>query len=71
MDIDGLFFLVSNDFGIGWQGYVRNEVKDGYYLVQLFEWAFGQESIMKIVHISEMANWQFYSDIEDMKQDAN
>lgn len=49
-----------------WQGQVLQ--KDGeYYIVQLYEWLTGSATIQKIVHISDMKDYDFYSSAEDMR----
>ena len=64
--------LNPNDL-IVFQGIVRGDLGEGYYLIQKFD-AFEQEDVMEIRHISEMKvlnnhemYWQFYEDNEHRK----
>lgn len=60
------FHSFSKNGGYEWQGHILSSEKDSYYLVQLCDWITGQESIIKLVHISKMILWNFYHDNEQM-----
>lgn len=49
-----------------WQGQVIADAGPGLYLVQLFEWFFGAESMQKIVRLADMRDWCFYATADEM-----
>jgi len=51
---------------IEWQGEIIGRPEPGLYLVQLFEWLFGEPSTRHLVRIEDMAGWLFYPDSEAM-----
>lgn len=61
----GSFFHSGDDHQ--WQGCVVAEPAPGVYLVELFEWFTGSANFQRLVRITDMADWQFYDDIEWMK----
>jgi hypothetical protein len=63
----GRFFHAIEGGKISWQGVVIGRISDGCYLVQLFEWPMGEPSVQRIVAVSEMSRWLFYSDAEEMR----
>ena len=60
------FFHSIKDGKVEWQGRIIGRVSDEHYLVQLFEWAMGEPSVQRIVPVSEMSPWLFYSDADEM-----
>lgn len=68
MVLEGKYFLTfSKENKLEWQGEVLKQVREDYYLVQLFDWG-ATKSSQRIVHISKMEMiWWFYNSEEDMK----
>ena len=69
-DEDGLigkFFHSLKDGDICWQGQVLSEIKNDYYLVQLYEWLLGSPNKQVLVPFSVMVTWQFYDTAEQME----
>jgi len=64
--LEGKFFHTFKDGELQWQGYIVAEQRDGYYLVQLFEWVLGEPSTQKVVHIGSMADWELYDSADEM-----
>lgn len=67
MGLQGKFFHSFKEKKVGWQGCVISEVRDGFFLVQLFEWITGTPSCQKLVRIEEMVGWDFYDTEKEMK----
>lgn len=67
--LEGKFFHSFKDGKLIWQGYVVAEQTDGFFLVQLFEWVMGEPSVQKVMHLRDMADWEFYGS-EDEWTDA-
>jgi hypothetical protein len=64
----GRFFQSVDGSGkLTWHGEVIGRVSDDRYLVQLFDAVMGEPSVQRIVAISEMTPWLFYSDADEMK----
>lgn len=61
------FHSFDQDAMVEWQGQVLGPSLGGYYLVQLFSWAMGENSNCALVHFSEMTDWYFYQDQESMR----
>jgi len=61
--------VVNGD--INWQGRIIGMVQPGLYLVQLYECAMGEPSIQRLVNISDMTDWLFYSNSESMIYSLN
>ncbi len=62
----GRFFHSVVGGKVDWQGVVIGRVSDDRYLVQLFEWPMGEPSVQRIVSVSEMSPWLFYTDADEM-----
>jgi len=63
----GKYFHSANEANqIEWQGVVIGEPDPGWYLVQLFEWASGDQSVQRLVPIEKMIGWLFYPDARAM-----
>jgi hypothetical protein len=71
------FHSYGPDGDTRWQGVVEDDLGDGYFLLQLFEWLMGGTSQQIVVHISDMAHrasdgfsiksrFAFYKTLEDM-----
>ena len=60
------FHSVEADGKIKWQGCILDMPAPGEYLVQLFEWLSGHPSIQRLASISQMENWLFYDDADEM-----
>ena len=52
---------------VQWQGQVRSKVRDGLYLVRLYDWMMGHPSNEHLIPLEKMLDWQFYSSPEDWK----
>lgn len=61
----GRWFL--SDAHRGWQGQVAVEVRNGVYLVQLYDWLMGERSTQRMVDVDEMCDWSFYDSAEEMR----
>jgi hypothetical protein len=63
-------FFHSIDAGgkLCWQGEVIGRISDERYLVQLFDTEMGEPTVQRIVTVSEMSPWLFYSDSNEMSQ---
>jgi hypothetical protein len=48
------FHIFKEDNKIQYQGTVRADLGEHYYLVGYFDWLVGEESTLEIVHISRM-----------------
>ena len=61
-------FFHSIDAGgnLCWQGEVIGRVSEEHYLVQLFDTAMGEPSAQRIIALSEMSPWLFYSNADEM-----
>src|SRR5437879_12788545 len=61
-------FFHSIDAGgkLRWQGEVIGRVSEEYYLVKLFDTAMGEPSVQRIIALSEMSAWLFYSNADEM-----
>ena len=67
-DLIGKFIHMVEDGKIECQGEVIASPEPGYYLIQLYSWITGFPTNEKLVHVSDMKNWKFYSDIDDWKE---
>lgn len=65
--VEKYFHTFNDEREVIYQGRIINELGDGYFLTQLYEWFFGDSSCQRIFHISEMNNWQLYENQESMK----
>ena len=61
------FHTLDDDGCVQYQGTVRGNIGDGFYLIEYFNW-FDGGSTMELRHISEMkaGRWQFYENNEHM-----
>jgi hypothetical protein len=67
--LEKLWFHSKDEDGkINWQGQILEEVNDGVYLAQLYDWMLGQEGCMKLILVKDMSNWDFYQSSEDMRE---
>ncbi|MGE4419997.1 MAG: GIY-YIG nuclease family protein [Sulfurimonas sp.] len=64
--LDGKFFHTFKNNQVEWQGYIISEPKDGFFLIQLFDWILGEPSNQKLVSINDMLSWNFYDSVEEM-----
>ena len=62
----GRFFHSIEGGKVKWQGVVIGRVSEQHYLVQVFAWAMGEPNVQRIVSVSEMSPWLFYSDGDEM-----
>jgi len=63
----GRFFHSIDASGkLCWQGEVIGRVSEERYLVQLFDNEMGEPSIQRIITLSEMSPWLFYSNADEM-----
>jgi hypothetical protein len=65
--IVGMFFHSYENNAICWQGQILRELKDGSFLVQLYSWINGCPTDQKIVSMSDIKDWSFYSSDEEMR----
>lgn len=64
----GKFFHSLNAEGkIEWQGVILESPVPGLYLLQLFEWGWGNPNVQRLARIESMEKWLFYPDAESMK----
>ena len=61
------YFHGVKDNKLGWQGQVIGRVSEELYLVQLYEWLGGSPNVQRLVALSEMREWLFYSSAEEMQ----
>ena len=62
----GKWFHSFNDNGfVKWQGRIVS-YEDPFYLVETFEWVMGGPDDQKLIKITDMADWVFYDDAEEM-----
>ena len=63
----GRFFLSLDASGkLYWRGEVIGRISEEHYLVQLFDTELGEPSVQRIVRLSEMSPWLFYSNANEM-----
>ena len=62
----GRFFHSIKSGIVEWQGQVIGRVSEDVYLIQLFEWGMGEPSIQRLISLSDMKDWLFYSDADEM-----
>lgn len=67
----GLFFHSFKDGEIYWQGHVERDLKNGSYVVQLFEWFWGEPSVQKVIPFEQMKEWDFYPTARAMRYACN
>lgn len=60
------FHSLDESRHICWQGKVLGRAEPGFYLVQLFSWADGENSNAQIVAFEEMFEWLFYQSPDEM-----
>lgn len=58
--------LDGPDGVIEWQGEVIGKVEQGLYLIRLFNWIDGGDSLQRLIPIDEMRHWLFYDNHESM-----
>lgn len=63
----GQFFHSLKDGRIFWQGHIIGYPQPGWYLVELFEYGFGEVCNRHLVSFESMKDWLFYPDSELMK----
>lgn len=64
----GKFFHSFDDNKvIIWQGQITDQVREDTFLIQTYDWFIGMNVVSKIVTLKDMANWQFYSTDEAMR----
>lgn len=66
----GQFFHSLKSGQICWQGRVISEPMPGVFLVQLYEWAFGEPNVRRMVKAGDMVDWLFYPTAEDWNYSA-
>ena len=63
----GRFFHSIDASGkLYWQGEVIGRISEERYLVQLFDVTMGEPTVQRIVTLSEMSPWLFYSSADEM-----
>jgi len=60
------FHSLNKDGLVHWQGHIIGNPEPGWYLVELFEWLWGEPNVRRLVHIDEMRTWLFYDSAESM-----
>jgi hypothetical protein len=64
----GNYFIAPQGEENYWQGYILDEPKNGYFLVQLNSWVTGHATGKhKIVAIETILEWDIYLDAEDWR----
>ena len=67
--IGRFFHSFTKDRKVSWQGQVVARVPDkDLYLVQLFEWLFGEPSAKELVPVEGMLGWSFYDSAEEWRE---
>jgi hypothetical protein len=66
-ELVGQFFHSIKDGQVHWQGSIIGNPEPGWYLLQLYEWGFGQPNVQRLVKIEDMAGWLFYDTTEGMQ----
>jgi len=67
--IGKFFHSFTKDRKISWQGQViAHRVRKDLYLVQLFEWLFGEPSAKELVPVEAMVGWSFYDSAEEWRE---
>lgn len=66
--LEGKFFHFFKDNKVEWQGYIVSEPKDGYFIIQLFDWILGYPSNQKLIKIDDMIGWNLYDTDEEMNE---
>lgn len=72
MGLEGRFFhtfaMKSDEkWRIEYQGMVLFCVQPGIYMVELFNWLTGEGDVERMYTVDEMMDWQFYPDVNQMK----
>lgn len=66
----GLWFLTHESDGKKeFQGQILSKLENNIYLVQLYDWLLGQASTMKLFPLDKLLSADFYSTVEDLKED--
>src|SRR2546425_3195878 len=52
---------------VKWQGHILGRIDDHTYLVELFSWLDGSGGTQRLQALAGMADWQFYTRQDDMK----
>jgi hypothetical protein len=65
--MEGVWFHSFENGKIQWQGKIIKDIKNGSFLVQLYEWMIGDPSVQKIVAFEQMKDWNFYPSAEEMR----
>lgn len=60
------FHSISKTGKVQWQGIVVGNPEPGWYVLQLFEWLVGEQSVRRLAHLQDMRDWLFYKDREAM-----
>lgn len=63
----GLFFHSMKDGVVEWQGHIVQRLSGDLYLVELFDWLMGCESVKKIVALDAMSEWRLYDSADEMR----
>jgi hypothetical protein len=65
--IGKFFHSFTKDRKLSWQGHVVTRVRNNdLYIVQLFEWWFGESSAKELVPVEGMVGWSFYDSAQEM-----
>jgi hypothetical protein len=54
---------------VKWQGQVVDRVHPNMYMLQLYEWGFGDPTSVTLVPAGDMAGWLFYPSAERMNDE--
>jgi hypothetical protein len=67
--LEGMWFVTnSTHASFKWQGRILGKVEKEVYAVQLHEWMFGTESVVKLVTLDDILEWDFYHSAEDLRE---
>jgi hypothetical protein len=65
--LTGLWFHSRSNGKIEWQGCVVRCLKNGSYVVQLYEWGMGTPTVQKVISFDRMKDWDFYQTARAMR----
>ena len=65
--VGNFFHSVTKEGIVSWQGIVIANPEPGWYLVQLFDWIAGEESVRRLMRVEEMSEWLFYGSADEMR----
>ena len=62
----GLWFLTYNsEANKEFQGQILSKLENNVYLVQLYDWVFGEASTMRLLSLDKLLNADFYTSVKE------